>query len=86
MSKSCMRTNVRKRRRKRENWQKIPFLFIFREESNDNLSKVRRRKKKDPNAEEEDEDDDVLDDDAAQLAAFEATKVDICEYFCENPI
>ena len=60
-------------------------LFLFREESNENFSKVRRRKKKDPNAEEE-EDEDELDDDAAQLAAFEATKVDVREYFFENPM
>ena len=47
-----------------------------------NLTKVRRRKKRDPDGDEE---EDELDEDAAQLAAFEATKVSFINFF-ESPL
>ena len=50
------------------------FNESFLKNINVDLTKVRRRKKRDPDAEE---DEDELDEDAAQLAAFEATKVDL---------
>ena len=46
------------------------------------MTKVRRRKKRDPAAGDDEEEES--EEDAAQLAAFEATKVRINKKYCEN--
>ena len=69
---------------KKKKKRKLVRRSLLKNTFNDgNLTKVRRRKKRDPDGDEE---EDELDEDAAQLAAFEATKVSFIIFLFESPL